>query len=151
VDGVLFAHVGPVDYRELVPQFADLFLQVEGAEWSVVSGTIGGELHVSVRNVGYVRSAGDVVRQAFGDLGSAGGHRSMAKAVVRLDDWRARVGDAGDGALAPVIAARFMAALAPAGRARPESPGGPRPGEERARSGSEPDPRSRADGTPARR
>ena len=51
VDGVMLAHLGPVGYPELVAQFADLFLQVEGAEWSVVSGRIGNELHVSVRNV----------------------------------------------------------------------------------------------------
>jgi nanoRNase/pAp phosphatase (c-di-AMP/oligoRNAs hydrolase) len=120
-DGVVCAHVGRVAYPELVAQFADLFLQVEGAEWSVVSGTIGDELHVSVRSVGYVRAAGDVVRQAFGALGSAGGHRSMAKAVIRLDDWRARVGDAGDDAIAPVLAARFLEALEPAPAARPRA------------------------------
>jgi nanoRNase/pAp phosphatase (c-di-AMP/oligoRNAs hydrolase) len=108
VDGVVLAHVGPVGYPELVAQFADLFLQVEGAEWSVVSGTIEGEVHVSVRNVGHVRSAGDVVRQAFGRLGSAGGHRSMAKAVVRLADWGA---DTRDEALGAAIAARFLEAL----------------------------------------
>jgi len=38
-----------------------------------------------VRSVGYVRSAGDVTRAAFGDLGSAGGHRTMAKAVLPAD------------------------------------------------------------------
>ncbi len=45
---------------------------------------VGDDVHVSVRSVGYVRSAGDVTRAAFGDLGSAGGHRTMAKAVVPL-------------------------------------------------------------------
>jgi nanoRNase/pAp phosphatase (c-di-AMP/oligoRNAs hydrolase) len=109
--GVLAAHVGAVPYPELVAQFADLFLQVEGVEWSVVSGTVGGELHVSVRNVGYVRGAGEVMRQAFGALGRAGGHRSMAKAVVRLRDWRQQVGDTGDEALASAVAARFLKAL----------------------------------------
>src|SRR5207237_382654 len=62
VGGVLFSHLGPVGYPELVAQFADLFLQVEGAEWSVVSGVVNDELHISVRNVGYVRGAGEVVR-----------------------------------------------------------------------------------------
>jgi nanoRNase/pAp phosphatase (c-di-AMP/oligoRNAs hydrolase) len=47
-----------------------------------VSGVVGNDLHISVRNVGYVRGAGDVTRAAFGDLGSAGGHRTMAKAVL---------------------------------------------------------------------
>lgn len=30
--GVVFSHLGPVAYPELVAQFADLFLQIEGAE-----------------------------------------------------------------------------------------------------------------------
>ena len=110
-DGVVFSHLGRVAYPELVPQFADLFLQIQGTDWSVVSGTVDGELHVSVRNVGYVRAAGDVVRHAFGDLGSAGGHRSMAKAVVRLTDWRARVGPSSDRALGEAIMSRFQRAL----------------------------------------
>jgi nanoRNase/pAp phosphatase (c-di-AMP/oligoRNAs hydrolase) len=116
VAGVVFVHLGGVGYPELVAQFADLFLQVEGAEWSAVSGIVDGELHVSVRNVGYVRAAGDVVRQAFGELGSAGGHRSMAKAVVPLRDWHQRVGDITDDALAREIMTRFLAALHPDGK-----------------------------------
>ncbi len=109
--GVVFSHLGTVAYPELVPQFADFFLQVEGVEWSVVSGIVHGELHISVRNVGYVRAAGEVVRQAFGELGSAGGHRSMAKAVIRVRDWRAAVGPTGNDALARAIVTRFLRAL----------------------------------------
>ena len=109
--GVVFVHLGPVGYPELIAQFADLFLQVEGAEWSVVSGIVEGDLHVSVRNVGYIRAAGDVVRGAFGALGSAGGHRSMAKAVIPLRDWRRQAGDTSDDALARGIAQRFLRAL----------------------------------------
>jgi len=104
VDGVLFAHLGAMPYRELAAQFADLLLQVEGAEWTVVSGTIESELHISIRNVGHVRSAGDLVRQAFGDLGRAGGHRAMAKAVIQQRDWPA-------GDVAAAISARFLRAL----------------------------------------
>jgi nanoRNase/pAp phosphatase (c-di-AMP/oligoRNAs hydrolase) len=109
--GVMFVHLGPVAYPELVAQFADFLLQVEGAEWSVVSGRVNGELHISVRNVGYVRAAGDVVREAFGDLGGAGGHRSMAKAVVRLRDWRAAGLSTGEREVSEAITARFLAAL----------------------------------------
>jgi nanoRNase/pAp phosphatase (c-di-AMP/oligoRNAs hydrolase) len=111
VDGVMFVHLGPVGYPELVAQFADFLLQVEGAEWSVVSGLVNGELHVSVRNVGWVRAAGEVVRDAFGDLGGAGGHRSMAKAVVRLRDWRAAGLSADEREMSEIIATRFLAAL----------------------------------------
>ena len=85
VKGVFFSHLGPVATADLIPPFADFGLQAEGVEWSVVSGLVGDDIHVSVRSVGYVRSAGDVTRAAFGDLGSAGGHRTMAKAVLPAD------------------------------------------------------------------
>jgi nanoRNase/pAp phosphatase (c-di-AMP/oligoRNAs hydrolase) len=84
IKGVFFSHLGTVATADLIPQFADFGLQAKGVEWSVVSGVVGEDVHVSVRSVGYVRSAGDVTRAAFGDLGSAGGHRTMAKAVVAV-------------------------------------------------------------------
>jgi nanoRNase/pAp phosphatase (c-di-AMP/oligoRNAs hydrolase) len=111
VDGVLFCHLGPIAYVDLIPQFADFFLQVEGAEWSVVSGVVGDELHVSVRNGGHVRSAGDVVRDAFGALGGAGGHRSMAKAMIRLGTWRPEGGDLPADSVGGRVIERFLRAL----------------------------------------
>ncbi|MFQ5829245.1 MAG: hypothetical protein ACE5JD_08835 [Candidatus Methylomirabilia bacterium] len=122
--GVLFSHLGRVAHVDLGPQFADFFLNVEGIEWAVVSGIVNGpeapetrggqgeELHISVRNVGYVKSAGEAVRRAFGDLGKAGGHRAMAKAVIRLTEWRARVGEASASALQHGIVERFLRAFA---------------------------------------
>ncbi len=111
IHNVLFAHLGPVSRPDLIPQFADLCLQVSGIEWSVVSGLTGDELQVSVRNVGYVRAAGEVVREAFGQLGSAGGHRTAAKAVVPLGEWEARVGPTDPASMRRAIATRFIHAL----------------------------------------
>jgi nanoRNase/pAp phosphatase (c-di-AMP/oligoRNAs hydrolase) len=109
--GVLFSHLGPVTTGDLIPQFADLCLQVKGVGWSVVSGVVNGELHISVRNVGYVKSAGEVVRAAFGDLGSAGGHRAMAKAVIRLKEWAREIGELSGEAIRRGIVTRFLRAL----------------------------------------
>jgi nanoRNase/pAp phosphatase (c-di-AMP/oligoRNAs hydrolase) len=107
----LFAHLGPVSRPDLIPQFADLCLQVAGIEWSVVSGITGEELHISVRNVGYVRAAGDIVEEAFGGLGSAGGHRTAAKAVIPLREWEAHVGPIEPALVRRAIATRFLRAL----------------------------------------
>jgi nanoRNase/pAp phosphatase (c-di-AMP/oligoRNAs hydrolase) len=111
IHNALFAHLGPVSRPDLIPQFADLCLQVAGIEWSVVSGLTGGEVHISVRNVGYVRAAGDVVKEAFGQLGSAGGHRTAAKAVIPVRDWEARVGPTDPATMRRAIAMRFVHAL----------------------------------------
>jgi nanoRNase/pAp phosphatase (c-di-AMP/oligoRNAs hydrolase) len=82
---VIFSHLGSVDREDVVPQLAEFCLQVEGVEWSVVSGIYEGELSISVRNVGFVQAAGVVIKEAFRGLGIAGGHRSMAKAILPLD------------------------------------------------------------------
>jgi nanoRNase/pAp phosphatase (c-di-AMP/oligoRNAs hydrolase) len=111
IQNALFAHLGRVSRPDLIPQFADLCLQVKGIEWSVVSGLTGDEVHISVRNVGYVRAAGDVVQGAFGELGSAGGHRSAAKAVIPASAWAARVGPLDAAAMRRAIVSRFVRAL----------------------------------------
>jgi nanoRNase/pAp phosphatase (c-di-AMP/oligoRNAs hydrolase) len=110
--GVFFSHLGQMPTADQIPLFADFGLQAEGVEWSVVSGVVGSDLHVSVRNVGYVKSAGDVTRAAFGDLGSAGGHRTMAKAVVPMREFMKGGGDPPTGrACQERIILRFLRAL----------------------------------------
>ena len=74
--------------EDVIPQVADLGLQAEGAEWAVAAGIVGSDLVFSVRNVGYVRAAGDVVRAVVEGLGVGGGHRSMAKGIVPLKAFR---------------------------------------------------------------
>jgi single-stranded DNA-specific DHH superfamily exonuclease len=48
---------------------------------------------ISVRNVGYVKSAGEIMKKLYDELGSAGGHRAMAKAVVPLDRFKEKFGE----------------------------------------------------------
>jgi nanoRNase/pAp phosphatase (c-di-AMP/oligoRNAs hydrolase) len=84
IDKVAFVHLGRVERDDLIPQIADFSLQFEGIEWACVSGIFETNYIVSIRNVGYVRAAGRVVKDAFGEIGSAGGHASMAKAIIPL-------------------------------------------------------------------
>jgi nanoRNase/pAp phosphatase (c-di-AMP/oligoRNAs hydrolase) len=58
----------------------------------VIAGIVNDSLVVSVRNLGYSKNAGEFVRRFFGGLGSAGGHRAMAKAVVPLQAFREKYG-----------------------------------------------------------
>ncbi len=74
--------------EDVIPQVADLGLQAEGAEWAIAAGVVGGDLVFSVRNVGYVRAAGEVVRAVVEGLGVGGGHRSMAKGIIPLKAFR---------------------------------------------------------------
>jgi nanoRNase/pAp phosphatase (c-di-AMP/oligoRNAs hydrolase) len=72
---------------------ADFFLQLEDVKWTIIAGVVNDTLVVSVRNLGYTKNAGEFVRRIFADIGSAGGHRAMAKAVVPMRAFRGKYGD----------------------------------------------------------
>ena len=113
---VFSAFLGETSREDFIPYTADFLLQVEGVKWTMVSGIVGGQLIVSVRNLGYSRNAGEFVKASFGDIGSAGGHRAMAKAVVPFDRFRAKFGDlSGVGIAARIgeLAEHFLSEAAP--------------------------------------
>ena len=84
-DQVFTAFLGDVEREDVIVYVADFFLQLEDVRWTAISGIVKDVFVVAVRNLGYSRNAGEFVRRSFGELGSAGGHRTMAKAVVPLD------------------------------------------------------------------
>ncbi|HEX7485990.1 MAG TPA: DHH family phosphoesterase [Vicinamibacterales bacterium] len=89
---VFCAFMGPTPREDLVAYVADFFLQLEDIKWTIVGGVVDQMVVLSVRNLGYSRNAGEYVRKHFSSLGSAGGHRSMAKAVVPVAAFRERFG-----------------------------------------------------------
>ena len=90
---VFSAFLGVCPREDPIPYIADFFLQLENVSWTAVAGIVNDSLVISVRNLGYSRNAGDFVRRFFADIGSAGGHRAMAKAVVPLSAFREKFGD----------------------------------------------------------
>ena len=93
VEQVFCAFLGNSPREDFIPYVADFYLQLENVRWTIVSGIVSDSLVMSVRNLGYSRNAGEFVRKYFGDIGSAGGHRAMAKAVVPLDAFRSKYGN----------------------------------------------------------
>lgn len=90
---VFCAFLGDAPREDFIPYVADFYLQLEGVRWTIVSGIVNDSLVISVRNLGYSRNAGEFVRKYFGDIGSAGGHRAMAKAVVPHHAFRDKFGN----------------------------------------------------------
>ena len=91
------AFIGPSPREDFIPYVADFFLQVEDVKWTIIAGVVNDTLVISVRNLGYTKNAGEFVRRFFADIGSAGGHRAMAKAVVPMRAFREKFGElAGD-------------------------------------------------------
>ena len=111
IDQVFCASLGVLPREDLVPYVADFFLQLEHVKWTMVAGVVGDTLVISVRNLGYARHAGDFVRRFFSDIGSAGGHSAMAKAVIPLQAFRGKFGDLdarGLGALLQELMNQFL-------------------------------------------
>jgi nanoRNase/pAp phosphatase (c-di-AMP/oligoRNAs hydrolase) len=89
---VFCAFLGTVPREDFIPYVADFYLQVEDVKWTIVSGLVGDTLVMSVRNLGYSRNAGEFVKKYFADIGNAGGHRAMAKAVIPVQAFRQKHG-----------------------------------------------------------
>ena len=92
-DKLLVSFLTNVTREDLIPQVADFMLQFEGIEWVVCAGVFENNLVMSIRNVGYVKNAGDVVRKIISNIGfgSGGGHRTMAKAIFPVNQWKEKV------------------------------------------------------------
>ena len=70
------------------------------------------QLVISVRNHGMSgENAGEAVKTLFGEIGSAGGHRNMAKAVIPLRAWRRREGTTRDSLIEPRLRELFSTVI----------------------------------------
>ena len=93
LDQVFCAFLGQTPREDFIPYVADFFLQLEDVKWTIVAGIVNESMVISVRNMGYSKNAGEFVRRAFADVGSAGGHHAMAKAVVPMRAFRDKFGE----------------------------------------------------------
>lgn len=84
--GKVFAHLGTVTNPDVCVIIADFFMRICSVKWSIVSGIYDNRLIVIFRNDGLRKDAGKIAKLGFGDLGSAGGHKSMARAEVSLEN-----------------------------------------------------------------
>lgn len=80
----LFSHLGKVPNPDICVQVADFFTRVYGIGWSFVSCVSEDELNLIIRNDGVRKDAGKLIKSAFGDFGSAGGHRGAARARIPI-------------------------------------------------------------------
>ncbi len=82
--GYLFSNVGYVRNRDTLPQAADLLINLEGVNTALVYGITDEAIIMSVRNRDIRLHIGNVLSEAFGDIGEAGGHPNMAAAIIPL-------------------------------------------------------------------
>ncbi len=82
--GRIFVHLGPVVNPDVCVLIADFFMRLESANWSIVSGISEQKLTIVFRNDGIRKNAGNLAKKSFGQIGSGGGHESMARAEIPL-------------------------------------------------------------------
>ena len=76
--------VGRLAERDALPQAADKLLDMEGVETVIVFGYDEETIYVSGRTRGSAVDLGETLREALGQVGSAGGHATMAGAQVPM-------------------------------------------------------------------
>jgi len=82
--GYLFSNVGFIRNRDALPQAADLLITLEGVNTALIYGISDEAIIMSARNRDVRLHIGNVLKEAFGTMGEAGGHPTMAAAVIPL-------------------------------------------------------------------
>jgi nanoRNase/pAp phosphatase (c-di-AMP/oligoRNAs hydrolase) len=80
-----YIHMGKVNDPDILVILADFFLKLVESTWCIVSGVYGQKLIVIFRHAGFRLDAGKVAQKLFGQWGSAGGHKSAARAEIPIE------------------------------------------------------------------
>ncbi len=80
----LLAWCGQVDSRDDLPHVADFLLQEEDVAAVFVFGQVDDRIMISARSVKGGPHVGDIVKEAVGEIGSGGGHATMAGGSVNV-------------------------------------------------------------------
>jgi nanoRNase/pAp phosphatase (c-di-AMP/oligoRNAs hydrolase) len=87
----IYAHLGNVPSPDVCVLVADFFMRVSSVSWSIVSGRHNKKLVIIIRNDGIRKDAGKLASLSFGQIGSAGGHKSMARAEIAYTELKQTV------------------------------------------------------------
>lgn len=106
---VLLSCVGDLAERDALAQAADRLLNMDGITTVLVYGIKDGQIFISARARGTDIDLGEALREAFGQIGSAGGHVDMAGAQIELGVLgEAEQSDSLVGIVEEMVAARFL-------------------------------------------
>lgn len=84
IEAVLISHVGRTNERDALPQAVDYLVRLEGVQTAIVFGIVEDAVHISARSPDPRVHVGDVLSEAFEDVGSCGGHHDVAAGEISL-------------------------------------------------------------------
>jgi nanoRNase/pAp phosphatase (c-di-AMP/oligoRNAs hydrolase) len=85
-DDVVIAEVENVSSPDIVAEVADVLMRLDKITWGFSIGSYNGDILISARTIDRANDAGNLIRKAVGELGSAGGHEMMAGAKISVKD-----------------------------------------------------------------
>ncbi len=84
-DGILTAFAGHVSFRDDIPQIAELLMRERDVMTVLIIGILDENIHLSARCKDIEMNIGKIMKEAFSDIGSAGGHRHSAGGEIPID------------------------------------------------------------------
>lgn len=79
---VLFSYLGEQQNPDICVTTADFLIRTEGINWAITAARTADRLVVVFRCTGFRTHAGEVAEALFLEFGTAGGHRTMARAEL---------------------------------------------------------------------
>jgi nanoRNase/pAp phosphatase (c-di-AMP/oligoRNAs hydrolase) len=110
---VAFAYLGTIPNPDMCVHVADFFIKLSGISWAVLAWRSKERVVVVFRSDGFRRHAGKLAEQLFLDYGSAGGHRTMARAELELARLVAELREPSDVAIEEWLLQRLGTKLRP--------------------------------------
>ena len=83
-DDIVVSNLGVMKYPDLGAEVADMFWRLKGVKWVVCMGIYQENLILSVRSRSRKIGAGSLAQHIVGDLGTAGGHGTMAGGQIYI-------------------------------------------------------------------
>jgi nanoRNase/pAp phosphatase (c-di-AMP/oligoRNAs hydrolase) len=83
-DDLAISFMGTMEYPDLGAEMADLLLRLKGVKWVICMGVHQENFILSVRSRSQKIGAGTLAQYIVGDLGTAGGHGTMAGGHIQV-------------------------------------------------------------------
>lgn len=84
-DGIT-VFMGEVDSSDILVILADFFMKIHDISWDIVMGLCDDKLIAIFRGDGIKHHMGKLAQRLFGEVGSAGGHKAMARAEIKVEN-----------------------------------------------------------------
>ncbi len=122
---VAFAYLGNIPNPDMCVHVADFFIKLTGISWALVACRSKERVVVVFRSDGFRKHAGHLAEGLFLEYGTAGGHRTMARAELELSRVQGELREPSDVAIEDWLLKRLgtkLKSLSPEGMLQQKAP-----------------------------